>query len=118
MSLGHADKWGPIGSIIAALCCLGAAPVLAALAAVGLGFLINDLILIPFLALFLGVTVFALSRDRPRHGNSGPTWLAAAASLLSLGSLWISSIIVLVGLLLLVAASLWNLILIRQPVKG
>lgn len=32
----HADKWGPIGSIFAALCCLGAAPVLAVLVVGGL----------------------------------------------------------------------------------
>lgn len=91
---------------------------LAALVALGLGFLINDLILIPFLALFLGVTVLALRRDRSRHENAGPTWLAAAASLLSLGGLWVSSIIILAGLLFLVAASFWNWILIRRPAKG
>lgn len=76
MSLGHGDKWGPLGSIFAALCCLGAAPVLAAVSALGLGFLIKDIILVPLLLFFLGVTIWALRRDRNRHGRSGPEWLA------------------------------------------
>ena len=67
----HADKWGPIGSIFAALCCLGFAPALAALSAVGLGFLINDLVLIPLLVLFLGTTIWGLHRDRARHKTPG-----------------------------------------------
>ena len=65
----HADKWGPIGSILATLCCLGVAPLLGALTALGLGFLINDLILLPLLLFFLGsasglFTAIGLDMDR------------------------------------------------------
>lgn len=114
MGTVHADKWGPIGSIIAALCCLGVAPLLAALTAIGLGFLIHDLILIPFLALFLGISIWALHRDRRRHGSRRPEAVATAAAILTLGGLFVSPAVVAAGLILLVAASVWNWVLIRR----
>ncbi|MGH7557893.1 MAG: MerC domain-containing protein [Gemmatimonadota bacterium] len=114
----HADKWGPVGSLFTALCCLGVAPVLAALSAIGLGFLIHDLILIPLLVLFLGVTVWALRRDRRRHGGSGPERLGWVAGILTLGGLWLSGVVVGLGLTLLVAASAWNWALVRRWTNG
>ncbi len=110
----HADKWGPIGSILAALCCLGFAPALAALSAVGLGFLINDLVLIPLLVLFLGATIWGLHGDRARHQTPGPEYLAWAASVLTVGGLWISGAVVGIGLTLLVAGSVWNILALRS----
>lgn len=66
----HAGAWGPVGSFIAELCCLGVVPVLAALAAVGLGFVVNDLILVPPLVLFLSVTLYARAAHvRIRDGS-------------------------------------------------
>lgn len=110
----HADKWGPAGSVFAALCCLGVAPVLGALSAAGLGFLIHDLILIPMLALFLGVTIWAVGRDRRRHERAGPERLAWAAALLTVGGLWLSGLVVGLGLALLIGASAWNWVLVRR----
>jgi mercuric ion transport protein len=110
----QANKWGPLGSFFAALCCLGVAPVLGALSAVGLGFLIHDLILIPMLALFLGATIWALNRDRARHERAGPERLAWAAALSTVGGLWVSGLLVGIGLALLVAASAWNWALVRR----
>ncbi len=110
----HSDKWGPLGSIFAALCCLGVAPVLAALSAVGLGFLIHDAILIPLLALFLGVTIWGVHRDRGRHQRSGPVILSALAAALTLAGLWISPAVVVAGLVALVGSSLWNFRLVRS----
>ncbi|MGH7556222.1 MAG: MerC family mercury resistance protein [Gemmatimonadota bacterium] len=110
----HADKWGPLGSIVTALCCLGAAPVVGALAALGLGFLLRDAILIPLLALFLAVTAWSLRGDRRRHGRAGPERLAWIAALLALGGLWISGAVVGVGLVSLVAASVWNWMIVRR----
>ncbi len=109
----HSDKWGPLGSIFAALCCLGAAPVLSALSAVGLGFLIHDAILIPLLALFLAVSVWGVRRDRTRHGHTGPSLLSALAAVTTLAGLWISAVVVGAGLVALVAASVWNFRLVR-----
>lgn len=110
----HSDKWGPVGSIVAALCCLGVAPVLGALSAIGFGFLIRDAILIPLLALFLAATIWGIQRDRPRHGSAGPVTLAVLAAGLTLAGLWVSPAVVAVGLAALVASSLWNFRLVRS----
>lgn len=113
-----ASKWGPPGSIFTALCCLGVSPVLGALSAVGLGFLLRDAILIPLLALFLGLTIWGLRREHARHGRAGPerlSWLAAA---LTLAGLWMSALVAGLGLALLVAASLWSLLLTRRRPTG
>lgn len=58
---------GPVGSVFAALCRLGVAPVVGALGVAGLGFLLRDWILIPLLALFLGATLWPL--DETVHGT-------------------------------------------------
>ncbi|MCF6303387.1 MAG: MerC domain-containing protein [Devosiaceae bacterium] len=63
---------GSIGSIFASLCCLGFAPVLAALSAAGLGFVISDAILIPLLALFLGIALWGMKGSQKRHGKTAP----------------------------------------------
>jgi mercuric ion transport protein len=120
MSEVHADKWGPLGSIFAALCCLGAAPLLAGLSALGLAFVIHDAILIPLLIFFLGVTIWALPRNRSRCGTAGPLWLAWLAAVVTLGSLWISGVAVGLGLVLLVSASIWNAIATKrcEPTRG
>lgn len=110
----HADKWGPLGSAFAAVCCVGWAPALAALSAVGLGFLIHDAILIPLLAIFLGVTIWSLSRERSRHGRAGPERTAWGAALLVVGGLWVGGLVVAVGLATLVAATIWNAVLVRR----
>ncbi len=112
------SRWGPLASGITGLCCLGAAPVIAAVSAVGLGFLIRDAILIPLLALFLGLTIWGLRREHSRHGRAGPerlSWLAAA---LTLAGLWMSALVAGLGLALLVAASLWSLLLTRRRPTG
>lgn len=108
----HATAWGPVGSVVAALCCLGVAPLLAALGAVGLGFVVNDLILVPLLVLFLGVTLWALRRDRPRHGHGGPFVASTVGALATVGGLWVSALVVGAGLALLVSGSMWNWILV------
>lgn len=110
----HADKWGPLGSVFAALCCLGVAPVVGALAAGGLGFLVRDAILIPLLALFLVITIGSLRRERRRHGCAAPERLAWVAAVLTLAGLWVSAVVTALGLVLLVSASVWNAWLVWQ----
>lgn len=62
---------GGIGSVIAALCCF--TPILVVvLGAVGLGAITGyvDYVLLPALALFVGLTVYAVSLQRPRAGGA------------------------------------------------
>lgn len=103
-----ATVWGPVGSVLAALCCLGAAPLLAALTAVGLGAFINDLVLVPLLVLFLGITIWGLRRDRARHADVRPERLAWVAAAMTTGGLWLHASVVGLGLALLIGASVWN----------
>jgi len=58
---------GATGGVVAALCCLGWAPLLGVLGAVGLGFLLHDAILLPALAGFLALTVWGATRPSSRQ---------------------------------------------------
>jgi mercuric ion transport protein len=85
----HIDKVGVIGSIFAALCCLGFPAVLSILGAIGLGFLINDAILVPLLALFLIVTIRGLYLGSRHHKR----WLAFIIGTVSASVLFVSIVI-------------------------
>ena len=61
------DKIGIGGSVFAALCCLGFPALLSILSAIGLGFIVNDTILIPLLLLFLAVTLLGLYLGTRHH---------------------------------------------------
>ncbi|MDT8342644.1 MAG: hypothetical protein RQ751_14130 [Longimicrobiales bacterium] len=116
--IGGARTWGPVGAVLSALCCLGAAPVVWALSAVGLSFLVNDLILLPLLALFLGITLRALAQDRARHGAAGPLALAGAGSLAAFGGLWVSGVVAGAGLAAVVAGAVWSALRLRAAARG
>ncbi len=105
---------GSLGSILVSLCCLGFAPLLAALSAAGLGFAISDAVLIPLLALFLGITLWGLQGSRARHGNSLPFYTGAAGAAAALAGIFIFIPIHVIGLLTLVAASVWDIVLLRN----
>lgn len=76
----HIDKAGVLGAAFTALCCLGIPAVLSIVSAVGLGFLINDAILLPLLILSLVVTLWGLFPGWRRHGSAAPLTLAGIAS--------------------------------------
>lgn len=67
--LHYADKIGLGGSIFTALCCLGFPALLSILSAIGLGFLINDAILLPLLSIFLVITLWGLFSGIRYHGK-------------------------------------------------
>lgn len=75
----HTDKVGVAGALFAALCCLGFPALLSILGAIGLGFLINDAILLPLLAVFLIVTLSGLYLGVRHHSS----WLAFGLGVLS-----------------------------------
>jgi mercuric ion transport protein len=94
------------------------APVVSALTAAGLGFLIQDAILIPLLVLFLAATIWQLHRDRRRHRVAGPVALGWVGAALTLAGLWLPVAVVGAGLLILVAGSVWNLALVYRQRKA
>lgn len=105
---------GSIGSIIASICCLGFAPALAALSALGLGFLINDAILIPLLVLFLGLTVWGLLASRHRHGINHPFFLGSTGAIAALVGIFVFMPVHILGLVALIAAAVWDIVLLRR----
>ncbi len=108
----HLDKIGVGGSIFAALCCLGFPALLALLAAIGLGFLINDAVLIPLLVIFLGVTLWGLYLGVHHHRKWSALALGVVGAVLTLGSIWFGSGLVAgIGIAALIAASVLNVAL-------
>jgi mercuric ion transport protein len=63
----HTDKVGVVGVAFTALCCFGFPALLSILSAIGLGFLINDAVLLPLLVIFLLVTLLGLVLGMPKH---------------------------------------------------
>ena len=102
---------GNIGAIFAGLCCIGTPALLAALASVGLGFLINDLILLPLLLIFLGISIWGIQRSTSLHNQRAPLTLAAVSGVVILTAVWFSRPLVLLGLVGLIAASVWDVVL-------
>ena len=104
---------GSVGSLLAGACCLGFAPFLAGLSAIGAGFLVNDLFLVPLFAVFVGVALWGLWMSRARHGRAGPFMLGAIAAVTAFAALWFSAPLAYAGLAALVAASVWDIVLLR-----
>jgi len=106
----HTDKVGVAGSIFAALCCLGFPALLSILGAIGLGFLINDAILLPLLVVFLVVTLGGVYLGVRHHGS----WLAFVIGLISAVSVFIfifltfNKVLAAVGVAGLIVTSMLN----------
>lgn len=103
-----------LGSVIVGACCLGLAPVIAALTALGAGFLINDAILIPLLVFLLGFSIWTLKSSRQRHGRNGPFYLGLGSSVAAFVGLWVFAPVSYTGFAGLVGASVWDLVLVRK----
>lgn len=96
------------GAAFAAACCAGAGWALAALTAVGAGFLIHDAVLIPLFVLLLGLSLWLLFRSARAHRNLRPMYLAGGGALAALIGVWTSTIVLFAGLAAMVGASLWD----------
>jgi len=110
----HADKIGAAGSIFAGLCCLGFPAALSLLAAVGLGFLINDAVLLPALAIFLAVSIYGLWRGYRRHHSRLPLTLGSASAAALIVFIWFSPLLTGVSLAALVVATFLNISCARK----
>ncbi len=64
-------------------CCLGLPIILGALGSVGLGFLINDLILLPLFYGLLAWNLWVLYRRNQVHARRAPFWLAVVGAVLA-----------------------------------
>lgn len=75
------DKIGVGGSLFAALCCLGFPALLSILSAIGLGFFIDDAVLLPLLIFFLVVTLAGLALGMRHHGSPWALILGALSAI-------------------------------------
>jgi mercuric ion transport protein len=112
----HIDKAGILGATVAALCCLGVPAILSVLTAIGLGFLINDAILLPLLAVSLVLTLWGLYSGWRRHRHASAMVLGsiASAALVIFTFAHASRPLALTSIALLVIASFINVALLRR----
>ncbi len=109
--------FGSLGSAFAAACCAGIPAVLSALSAAGLGFLVNDLILFPLLALFLGLGLWGLWDGVSRHGLRSVLVLGGIGAALIVAGIVFQPLIY-VGAAVMIGASFWNVLALRRAHRG
>jgi len=109
------EKLGYLGTLFASLCCLGVSVVIAPLTAIGLGFLINDLILLPLVLLFLLITLWGLHSGWKRHDDRRPFLLGTVAGVLLIPSFFLSVYLAAALLVLLLVSTIWNTAAARRP---
>lgn len=106
---GLAQQFGSLfGTSFAAACCLGVTAALSALTAIGAGFLINDAILIPMFLAFVSLSLWLLYRSARSHADLRPFWVSLGGGVLAFAGLWINPLMVIAGLTICVASSLWD----------
>jgi len=109
----RASLAGLFGSGFALLCCAGVAPVLGLLSAIGLGFMINDAVLVPLLLLALGVTGWGLWQVRRCHRHHSVLGMGLGGAGLDVGGLYVWLPLAFAGFAAVLLASVWNLRLLR-----
>jgi hypothetical protein len=112
----HFEKAGLVGSIITVLCCIGFGPLLAALSAIGAGFLVNDKVLAPLLIAFLllGLTGLILSFRMHHRWPALLLHLTSGVAVFVFTFVVYHRLIIWLGLLGLVAAAAWDFLLRRS----
>jgi len=106
---------GIVGSFTA-LCCAGFPLFLAFLTGIGLGFLINDLVLFPILFVAIGFMLYSLHYHKKKHLSSAPLYVGILAAILVLIGIFLGSII-WIGIVGLFVATLWDYSLVRRRKK-
>ncbi len=76
--------------------------------AIGLGFLINDRVLLPLVLVFLIITLWGLYTGWKQHGVQLPFLLGIFAAVLLIPSFFISAYLSSFLLALLLVATIWN----------
>lgn len=89
LPLANADAARVIGSagvLACVICCISVPTVVAAISAIGLGFLRNDKILLPAEVVSLVILIFTLTRSRAKHHRIAPLmWGLGAAAVMFFG---------------------------------
>lgn len=102
---------GTGGSVFASLCCLGTPALLGFVSSIGLGFIINDLILFPLLALFLGISIYSRNLHKKQHKNNYPFLITVVSSILLVPAIFINQYLAYIMIAGLIFASIWDIAL-------
>jgi hypothetical protein len=86
------EMFGPLGAVMCAVVCLGLPVVSGTLGVVGMDFLRDDRLLIPFEVLCCGACLWTFEWGRQVHGRLIVLWLAFVAAGTLLGSMFLTSI--------------------------
>lgn len=104
------DKIGIGGATFAALCCLGFPALLAVVSAVGLGFLLNDAILLPLLGVSLLITLWGLYSGTRHHQRWSAFIIGVGGAILMVLSILLGKgFFASAGIAALIVASLLNI---------
>src|SRR3989442_15081179 len=112
----HIDKAGLLGAVFAALCCLGISAVVSIVPAPGLGFLLNDAVLLPLLVVSLLVTLWGLFSGWRRHHTPSALGLGAlgGSGLFAFSFVRQSRPLALASVGVLVISSLLNAVMLHR----
>jgi mercuric ion transport protein len=112
----HLDKIGIAGSFIAAACCLGLPAVLSIVAAIGLGFLINDAVLLPLMIVFLALALAGLAFGYRVHRRPWPLAIAVISASAAYFFIFVQTVkaAAYLGIAGLVVASVLNVLMRRK----
>jgi hypothetical protein len=112
----HLEKISVLGSIVTVLCCLGFGPLLAALSAIGAGFLVNDRVLAPLLAVFLLLGAVGLVISLRKHHRWTALIVHAVSSVVVFIFTFVAynAVLVWLGIAGLVAAAVVDFLLRRH----
>lgn len=106
------DKIGIGGAAFAALCCLGLPALLSIVSSIGLGFLVNDAVLLPLLAISLLLTLWGLYSGTRHHHHWSAFGIGVIGAVLMGLSIWHGKgVYAGIGIAALVLASLLNIVL-------
>jgi mercuric ion transport protein len=112
----HLDKIGIVGATFAALCCLGIPAILSVVAALGLGFVVNDAVLMPLLLISIVILAWGLIDGWRRHQNPAALVIGIIAGLMLYGSAFLlrSTAFAYVSIAGLIGASVLNVLSARR----
>lgn len=71
----------------------------------------NDLVLFPLLALFLGISIYARHIHKKQHGTRYPFLIALVSSILLVPAIFINQYLAYIIITGLIFASIWDIIL-------
>lgn len=115
----HLDKFGIVGSLFAALCCLGFPALVSIVSAIGLGFLIKDAVLVPLLIASLIITLLGLFLGMRHHHRPWALILGGISAILTFVGVGVrpSGLFAGIGIAGLIVASLLNVWLRSEQLR-